>query len=132
MSVAAKPSLFVVTIALLWVALAFSLIRVVADTDHVVIPAPFALVYGLFVLVFVVKAFFIYKISKLRNWARIVYLSVIALGSIRVVPDLIAEIAKAPTLGLVELIAVALQVVAICLLFIPPCNELFKKPIQLV
>ena len=132
MSVAAKPRVFVAAITLLWLALAFSLIRVVADTDHAAIPVPLALVYGLLVLVFAVKAFFIYKISKRRNWARIVYLVVVAVGSIRVVPDLISEVAKTPTQGLIELTTVAFQIVAICLLFIPPYGDLFKRPDQLV
>jgi len=132
MSLASKPTLFVNAIVLLWLAWAFSLIGVIADTRHAAMPVPMAVVYGLFVVVFAVRAFFIYKISTARNWARIVYLCAIAVGLIRLVPDSISEIAKTPMLGLIDLAPVALQIVAICLLFTPRCSELFKKPVQLV
>ncbi len=90
MSAASKPTLFVNAILLLWLAWAFSLVRVVADTHRSAMPVPMAVVYGLFVVVFAVRAFFIYKISIARNWARIVYICAIAVGLIRLIPDSIS------------------------------------------
>jgi hypothetical protein len=131
MSAASKPTLFVVAITFLWLALALSLMEILTNTNHVVIPVPLATVFALFALVFVVKAFFVYKIFKQRNWARIVYLCVMVLGGIRVVAESIPEIARTPLSGLIGFAPVALQIAAICLLFTPACNALFKKPAQL-
>jgi hypothetical protein len=132
MSAASKPTLFVNAILLLWLAWVFSLVRVVADTHRSAMPVPMAVVYGLFVIVFAVRAFFIYKISIARNWARIVYICAIAVGLIRLIPDSISEISTKPMLGLIDAVPIALQIVAICFLFTPSCSELFKKRDRLV
>jgi hypothetical protein len=130
MSATVRPTVFTVAITFLWLALVFSLIRVIGDTNRPAMPIPLALAYGLMAIVFLVKAFFIYKIFKTRNWARIVYLLIVAIGLIKVSPDLISEVTRPTALGLVDFLAVVLQICAVCLLFTPPCNLLFKKSIK--
>jgi cell shape-determining protein MreD len=93
-------------------------------------PSLFAKVYGLLAFVFAAKAFFIYKISTGRNWARIIYSIVIVLGMYKVLPDTVSWINEMSAPGLLSLVAVALQVVAIFLLFTPPSNQQFRKPAQ--
>jgi hypothetical protein len=132
MSATFRPTVFTVAITLLWLALVSSLIRVIVDTNPPAMPVPLTLVYGLIAIVFLVKAFFIYKIYKTRNWARIVYLLMVAIGLIKVFPDLIPEVTRPTTLGLVDFSAVVLQIFSVCLLFTPDCNLLFKKTVKQV
>jgi hypothetical protein len=128
----ARPKVFITAVMLLWLALSVSLVRAAPGMDGDINPALFGMVYGLLAIVFAAKTFFIYKISIGRNWARIIYSAVVALGLYKVLPDTVSWIAEMSAPGLLSLGAVGLQIVAICLLFTPPCNEQFRKPAQVL
>jgi hypothetical protein len=115
---------------LLWLALIVSLIRSAPGNSATIDPSLFVMVYGLMAIVFASKAFFIYMISIGRNWARITYSVVIALGLYKVLPDTVSWISEMSVPGLLSLTSVTLQLIGVCLLFTPPSNQQFRQPVQ--
>jgi len=89
-----------------------------------------SLVLGLLMLlVFLSLCFFlIRKIAAGRNWARIVLLVLVILGTPFAIPAYIAEARVNVVPGVLSIIIVVLQVIATVLLFLPPANRWFRKP----
>lgn len=132
MKLSSRPKIFITAVMLLWLALIVSLIRAAPGNSAAIDPSLFAMVYGLLAVVFATKAFFIYMISIGRNWARITYSVVIALGLYKVLPDTVSWISEMSVPGLLSLTSVTLQLIGVCLLFTPPSNQQFRQPMQVL
>lgn len=73
-----------------------------------------------------INAFFVYKIFKGRNWARIVYLVFYVLGIWFTVHGFAELFGRSPTWAVLGLIAYAAHIVALVLLFTRSSNAWFK------
>ncbi|OOG35992.1 hypothetical protein B0E51_18965 [Rhodanobacter sp. C05] len=85
------------------------------------------MVYSILAATFAVSAFFVYKISRGRNWARITYLILMLLGMFKTVPSLVSTIEHAPFSGTLSAADVVAQLVAVALLFTGASNGWFER-----
>lgn len=88
-----------------------------------------SLVLGLLLLLAFLSLCFwlIRKIAAGRNWARIVLLVLMILGTPFAIPAYIAEARVNVVPGVLSVIIVVLQVIATVLLFLKPSNRWFRK-----
>lgn len=73
-----------------------------------------------------INAFFVYKIFKGRNWARLIYLAFYVLGIWFAVRGFAELFGRSPTWAVLGLIAYAAHIVALALLFTRSSNTWFK------
>lgn len=88
-----------------------------------------ALVFALLIVIafFSIYFYLIRKISVGRNWARIVLLVLVLLGTPFAVPAYIAEVRRNIVPGTLSIIIIILQLIATVLLFLKDSNRWFKK-----
>jgi hypothetical protein len=122
-----KPKAVAIAVLILWLALAIGLISLVVRLSQTAQPVSSGLLYSILAIAFAVMAFFVYKISQGRNWARITYLVLMLLGMFRTVPSLVSAIDRAPGAGALSAIVVVAQLVAIALLFTGSSNAWFRR-----
>jgi len=117
-----RPKNVTVAVAILCVVLAYSLILGVVSTATRPAPAGFnpillhEVAYTIGILRVAINAFFVYKIFKGRNWARIIYLVFYVLGVILSIHSL-ARFHHSFPLVVLMLVGFAAQAVALVLLF---------------
>lgn len=78
------------------------------------------------VLAVCINAFFVYKIFRGRNWARIVYLVFFLLGIAVSIHHFTAFFGRSPTLAVVSLVSRVAEIVALVLLFTRASNTWFR------
>jgi hypothetical protein len=90
-----------------------------------------SLVLGLLITLAFLSLWFylIRKIAAGRDWARIVLLVLVILGTPFAIPYYIAEARVNVVPGALSIVIVILQLVATVLLFTPPANRWFRKPL---
>jgi hypothetical protein len=87
------------------------------------------LVVALLILIVFLTIFFylIRKISAGRNWARLVLLVLVLLGTPFAIPAYIAEVSRNVVPGTLSIIIIILQVIATVLLFLKNSNRWFRS-----
>ncbi len=87
------------------------------------------LVFALLIVIafFSIYYYLIHKISAGRNWARIVLLALILLGTPFAIPAYVAEVRRSILPGTLSIIIIILQVIATYLLFTKNANLWFRK-----
>lgn len=108
----------------LWASLGLGLVKTIFDMQHLSAQATPAFTNFILLAVFGITALFIYKMAQGRNWARITYLVLTALGLLPWLP--MAEFARSPVLGAFSALQFGLQALALCLLFTRPAKLWFK------
>jgi hypothetical protein len=90
-----------------------------------------ALVFALLIVIafFSIYFYLIRKISVGRNWARIILLVLVALGTPFAIPAYIAEVRRSIVPGTLSIIIMILQLIATVLLYLKNSNRWFKKSV---
>ncbi|MGH7362301.1 MAG: hypothetical protein ACREJ7_07340 [Candidatus Methylomirabilales bacterium] len=111
----------------LWASLAVGLVKALLDFANIsaMAPAAFIIIVSAAALAFV--AFLIAKISAGRNWARIVWLILFALGMPLNLSIMFAEFTRAPVIGALSLVQVGMQGYGLLLLFTQPGSVWFRR-----
>ena len=122
-----KPSQISTAVNLLWASLAIGFVNTLMDTQDLGSIAPPAFTNFILISVFAVMALLIVFISKGKNWARITSLVLFVLGSLPSIPLVLGEFTRSPVLGAFSIIQIALEVVALYLVFTKPGAGWFKK-----
>jgi len=124
-----RPRSVRVAVAILCAALLYALVTGVLRVALTVAVPPIItknMAYAFGVAGVCINAFFVYKIFKGRNWARIVYLVFYVLGIWFIVHSFAELFGRSPTWAVLGLIAYAAHIVALVLLFTRSSNEWFK------
>ena len=127
-----RPQAVKTAVNLFWASLALALVEVLLDFAHISAgvakaKAPVAFIIMVLVVGFAFGAFLIAKISAGRNWARIVWLILIALGMLDTLPEIYAEFTRAPIIGALSLLQVGMLVYGLFLVFTQPGSVWFRK-----
>lgn len=125
-----KPQAVKTAVKALWAAVAVGLVKIPLDFAHLSAMAAMAPVAGLIIgglTVYALIAFVIAKISAGRNWARIVWLILFAIGMPLGLPMMFAEFTRAPGMGALSLLQMGMQVYGLFLLFTQPGSVWFRK-----
>jgi len=115
-------------VVILCVVLAYWLVSGVTQTAYATVAPPLSrsIVYALGVAGVCVNAFFVYKIFKGRNWARVIYLVFVVLATLFAVRGFAMFFGRSPAWAVLSLIGHFAQVVALVLLFTKSSGAWFK------
>ncbi|HEY1268773.1 MAG TPA: hypothetical protein VGH16_16070 [Candidatus Binatia bacterium] len=111
---------------MLWLSLALGLLKApthLSDTRQ----GSTTFVVSLLVFTFAFLAFMIFKISTRKNWARIAFLVLFAIGTLPTVAIFFDEFARTPIVGVLTLAQIVVQLYSLFLLFTPSANAWFRK-----
>lgn len=130
-AVSLRPRNVTIAVVILCIMLLYGLVSGGIHLAHsaLVAPASKNIAYTILVFGVCLNAFFVYKIFKGRNWARIVYLVFFLLGIVFAVPSFILLFTQSPTWVALSLVGYAAQVVALVLLFTGSGSEWFKRQV---
>ena len=129
---ASRPRSVTVAVAILCVVLAYGLISGIVSTATRTVPPGFdprmvrEIAYAGGVVGIAINAFFVYKIFKRRNWARIIYLVFYVLGVILSVRSLLT-LHHSSVLVVLMVIGFMAQAVALVLLFTGDGRAWFRR-----
>lgn len=123
-----RPRNVAVAVAVLCVVLAYSLVSGIAQAAHTTVAPPLSrsVVYALGVAGVCVNTFFIYKIFKGRNWARVIYLVFVVLATLLAVRGFAAFFGRSPAWAVLGLVGHFAKIVALVLLFTRSSGAWFK------
>lgn len=124
---AAKPSSVVLSVRLLWGALALGLVRLLLESPKLAAAPNMMTVVGGFVVGLAIYAFLIVMIASGRNWARIVFLILTVADLLLSGAGLVSSFGSAPLGASVALAGAVLQVWGLVLLFMSPGKSWFQK-----
>ncbi|OOG39176.1 hypothetical protein [Rhodanobacter sp. C05] len=122
----AKPREVRLGILCLWAALALGLINSITHIFRFGTQLPLAILGSTFLLTFLFSAFFIYKISQGRNWARATYLILLLFGIAYTVRGLSVEFSHDPVMAVTSVVRVIVLLYAMYLLFSYSSDAWFK------
>lgn len=123
---AAKPRAVIIAVRLLYVSIAVGFLRGIIVGPQAVKDVPIASVVLVLIFVSGVLWFFIHKISRAKNWARIVYLLLFVIGNWFTILPLFRSVAAYPLTGLLGIGQATLELAAMVMLFSGPSNQWFK------
>ena len=123
-----RPRNVAVAVAILCVVLAYWLVSGVAQTVYATVTPPLSrsIVYAFGLAGVCVNAFFIYKIFKGRNWARVIYSVFVLLAVLFAVRGFAAFLGRSPAWAMLSLVGHLAQAVALVLLFTKSSGAWFK------
>jgi FtsH-binding integral membrane protein len=112
-----KPEAVSTAIKLLYATLVIGALRSALEWSHQTqaVSPDFVLFVMIFTFAFIV--WLIYKMDRGRNWARITFLVFFILGVPMSVLPLLRSLSYSPVSGVLGLLQVVLQIVALCILF---------------
>jgi phosphoglycerol transferase MdoB-like AlkP superfamily enzyme len=131
-----RPQGVKTAVNLFWASMALGLVDVLLDFAHISAriaeaaeaKAPVVFISIMVLVVgFAFSAFLIAKISAGRNWARIVFLILFAIGMLDALPEIYAEFTRAPFIGALSLLQVGMLVYGVFLVFTQPGSVWFRK-----
>lgn len=126
-----KPKNVKTALSLLWITLAFGVVRIFLDFSSV--SEKLAAVGGskfFFIItsvVFVFMAFLFYLIGKRKNWARWVYTVLFVLGAPSTISSFSETLQENLFSGILGIIVTLVQMIALGLLFSAPARAWFKS-----
>jgi len=86
-------------------------------------------VIGVQAFTFIILGLFFYCVGSRRNWARILLLVLTIIGSPFAINSIITSFGINPISGVLGVIQVLMQVVALVLLFLPASNKWYRKQV---
>jgi len=110
----------------LWAALAMGLINSIVHIFRFGTLVSPVILCSTFVLTFLFSAFFLYKISQGRNWARVIYLILLLLGIANTLSGLADEFSRDPVMAAISALRVIVLLYAMYLLFTYPSDAWFE------
>lgn len=122
-----RPAIVSNAVRLLYASLAIGVVRAFLEFNTMVADAPIGLVLVISAITFGLLLFLIYKIAAGRNWARIVFLVLFVVGVPMSVIPLVHSLAQTPVSGLIGLVQLVVQVIALVMLFQSPSNAWFRS-----
>jgi hypothetical protein len=124
---AAKPSSVVLSVRLLWGALALGVLRLLLESPKLAATPNLMVMAGGFVVALAIYALLIAKISSGRNWARMIFLVLMLADLLLSMPGVVGGFGRAPLGASMALAGAGLQVWALVLLFTDPGKAWFQK-----
>lgn len=121
-----KPSQVTLALQLLWGSVGLGVFEFLFRWPNIDNAAPLSFVLVVAIATTALVSWLIVMIGRGRNWARIVYLVVFLLGVPLIAFGLTEELTRRPVIGLINLAQMALQAVALVLLFRPPGSSWFR------
>ena len=125
--VSTRPKEVRLGILCLWAALAVGLINSATHIFRFGTPVPLVILCPMFVLTFLFSAFFIYKISQGRSWARVTYLILLIFGIVYTIRGLAVEFSHDPVMAVISVVRVIVLLYAMYLLFSYPSDAWFES-----
>ncbi len=116
-------------VSLLWLSLVVGLLVLMFDPASAAM-LPSAMLYSIAVISALIMGFFIYKIGKGRNWARITFLVLFLLGLISYTSALTGLFNRSVVAGGLSTAQVIMQVVALYFVFSKPGSLWFSKGVS--
>ena len=123
-----RPAIVSNAVKLLYATLGIGVVRAVLEFPTLVQQTSVIFVLFIWAVVFGVIWFLIHKIGSRRNWARITFLVLFIVGVPFSVLPLLQSLSAAPVSGLIGILQMAGQVVALVMLFQGTSNAWFRKP----
>jgi hypothetical protein len=120
-----KPVEVTRAVTVLWAALALGPVTALVDMPYLRAQADPLFLGLIMVAVIAISVVLISQISRGRNWARITYLALTAIGSLPYVSLLGGQFGRSPVLGGLSLAQMGLQIVALWWLFTRPGKTWF-------
>lgn len=111
-----KPSSIGWATTLLWIAVMMGLVAVILDWPELTHANSADYIAFLYLITFACWCFLILKIGQGKNWARIVYLVLLVAGTLKT-PSLVSEFDEHPVLTVMALGGIAIQAIAMILVF---------------
>jgi hypothetical protein len=121
-----KPKVVVLAVRLLYASIAIVFIRGIIVGFKFNTDVPLASVVLFLFFVCGIVCFLIYKISRGRNWARIVYLLLYLTGNYFTILPLFRSVAVYPLTGILGIGHAVMELIALVMLFLSPANLWFK------
>src|SRR3989344_5512746 len=122
------PAIISNAVKLLYVTLGIGVLRAVLEFQTLVQQAPVIFILFVWLVVFGLMWFLIHKIGSRRNWARITFLILFIVGVPFSVLPLLQSLSATPVSGLIGILQLVGQVVALVMLFQGTSNAWFRKP----
>ena len=124
--ISSKPREVRLGILCLWAALAVGLIKSITHIFRFGTQVPLVILCLTFLFTFLFSAFFIYKISQGRSWARATYLILLIFGIAYTIRGLAVEFSHDPVMAVISTGRVIVLLYAMYLLFSYPSDAWFK------
>jgi hypothetical protein len=121
-----KPKAVIIAVRLLYASIAVGFLRGLIIGPGLSKDVPMASVVLFLIFVSGIICFFVYKISRAKNWARIVYLLLFIIGNWLTILPLFRSVAVYPSIGLLGIGQGILELLAMVMLFLGPSNQWFK------
>lgn len=126
-SVIEKPAQVSNAVRLIYAGLAVAIINAIADFPYLSSLVPPKVLIFQMTCPYAIIIFLAIKISRGRNWARIIFLIVFFLGLPASIPSLISHFSRSASAGWLMLLTILLQMISNVLLFQKPSNAWFKS-----
>lgn len=123
-----KPQSVRTAVGLLWASMGLGVLALVAEYANPETARPVTTLAVIFA--FGLVGFLFLMISAGKNWARIAYLVVFAMGSLQLLATLSAELQHAPLLAALAVAQAGVQAHALYLLFTGPGSAWFRAAAQ--
>jgi hypothetical protein len=122
-----RPARVNFALNLLWITIALGVFRLWRGWGELTSAAPTAIVAGTAVFVIGVLALLLVFIGMRKNWARIVYLLLFLIGVPSGAKGIVHALDTDALVGAISIIQIALQLIALVLLFHPESNAWFRN-----
>ncbi len=122
-----KPESVIRAVKLLWFAVGLGLIKVFLDFASWKTEGYLFFTFLGIVVMLILYAILITKISHGKNWARVLFLVLFSIGLLPAVPELFKELASSPLLGVVSCLQIIIHCYAMFLLFSKPGSSWYLR-----
>ena len=122
-----RPLRVSTAVTLLWASLALGIVTSLLDVRFLTSVAAPGFTVGILVVVFLVTAWLVVKISAGRNWARLTFLVLFLVGAVPYALSLAAMFERRALAGAVSVVQFALQICALYLIFTRPGADWFSR-----
>lgn len=123
-----RPAIISNALKLLYATLGIGVLRAVLEFQMQVQQASLWFILFIWAVVFGLMWFLIHKIGSRRNWARITFLILFLVGIPLSILPLLQSLSATPVSGLIGILQIVGQVVALVMLFQGTSNVWFRKP----
>lgn len=113
----ARPAAVSNAVKLLYATLGIGVLRAALEFRTIAQPASVTFIFLIWVIVFGLMWFLIYKIGSRRNWARITFLVLFVVGIPFSILPLLRSLSATPLSGLVGIAQMIGQIIALAMLF---------------
>ena len=123
-----RPANVNISLKLLYTTLGIGVLRAALEFQTLAQQASIWFILFIWAVVFGLTWFLIHKIGSRRNWARITFLVMFIAGAPLSIPQLLKSFSATPLSGLIGILQIFGQAVALVMLFHGAANVWFRKP----